>query len=683
MVCDNAVPFGYRNVTDILHSLHPISQTAYSKNEMHRTDTSQTDADKKQKNQQIEEEVGMMEVEQKRRSGNILTGTVGAFLGSLIGVACIVIMGQLGYVASLSGVVMAVCALKGYELLGGKLTKVGVVISAALLMAMTYFAYRLDYAIAVAKVYEIGIPESFSLIGLLVQVEDIDPGAFWGNLAMLYLFTLVGAVPTIISGLKSGQPPLLPTLQTESAEEPLTIQPLQIHSAQKGRLTPLKTGVNIAVFLPILVTLGTIVYAVSAQSAPLWIGVSVGALISAFAVMCFLIPTFALFQADNLLLVRDASGLLWRVSLNQLNVMAPYRFTQKGALRALCWDSLSTEEQEQANDSIVRAITALRTGDPDASSGLGNIVIPLTDLELVKEDARQWKTTYLAPKGRKSLSIPKVYPDLRPAPGAETASHPIPFASREIIISIACMLLFAAVGGIVASGMRSGSAASGRSDVSEPARPAAASAFSPSSTPGTQSSTAPIPTDRAVPDEITAITAENYQTLFQPAVNMGYTHVGLAYYKAPIEQYGREAFVEAYLPYGDELTYSQDGYVVESSAHGISIRQTTVFSAENAKSVVDKAYEDLLNSGVIIQEEYTSETEYSEEYDTACKSLIISEKGSENFEAAILYADVKENSHYLSAQITYLPELIDAEFPALLEELSDAFAFSLPNILES
>ena len=53
--------------------------------------------------------------ESQKSTDNIITGAVGAFLGSLIGVACIVIVGQLGYVASVSGLVMGVCALKGYE----------------------------------------------------------------------------------------------------------------------------------------------------------------------------------------------------------------------------------------------------------------------------------------------------------------------------------------------------------------------------------------------------------------------------------------------------------------------------------------------------------------------------------------------------------------------------------------
>ena len=60
---------------------------------------------------------------------SILAGTVGAFLGSLIGGIVTLVIAQLGYVAVVSGIVMGVCTVKGYELLGKKLSKVGIAIS--------------------------------------------------------------------------------------------------------------------------------------------------------------------------------------------------------------------------------------------------------------------------------------------------------------------------------------------------------------------------------------------------------------------------------------------------------------------------------------------------------------------------------------------------------------------------
>ena len=92
--------------------------------------------------------------EERTRKENIVAGVVGAFLGSLIGVVCTVVIGQLGYVAAISGLIMAVCALKGYELLGGTLSKKGVAVSAVLILAMTWFAHQASWAIALAGAME-------------------------------------------------------------------------------------------------------------------------------------------------------------------------------------------------------------------------------------------------------------------------------------------------------------------------------------------------------------------------------------------------------------------------------------------------------------------------------------------------------------------------------------------------
>ncbi|WP_052430676.1 hypothetical protein [Robinsoniella peoriensis] len=71
-------------------------------------------------------------VEEKKE--NIIAGIVGAFLGTLIGLLCIVVVDQLGYMASISGVVMGVCAIKGYQMLAGKMSLKGIVISSVFMI---------------------------------------------------------------------------------------------------------------------------------------------------------------------------------------------------------------------------------------------------------------------------------------------------------------------------------------------------------------------------------------------------------------------------------------------------------------------------------------------------------------------------------------------------------------------
>lgn len=143
--------------------------------------------------------------QQEAKGENVLAGAVGALLGSLAGVACIVLLSQLGYIAALSGIVMAACTLWCYEKLGRRLSVKGVVISGVIMTAMTYFADRLDWAIIVARELGMGLFESYQAIPLLMEMEAIDAGAYWMNLGLVYLFVLLGAVPMSINGLRGSK----------------------------------------------------------------------------------------------------------------------------------------------------------------------------------------------------------------------------------------------------------------------------------------------------------------------------------------------------------------------------------------------------------------------------------------------------------------------------------------------
>ena len=98
---------------------------------------------------------------------------------------------------------MAVCTLKGYEMLGRKLSKKGIIISCILMIVMTYAGDRLDWAIVVARELAWDVFTSYQAIPWLLQEFIIEPSVYWGNLEMVYVFLLLGAVPTIISTLKN------------------------------------------------------------------------------------------------------------------------------------------------------------------------------------------------------------------------------------------------------------------------------------------------------------------------------------------------------------------------------------------------------------------------------------------------------------------------------------------------
>lgn len=144
-----------------------------------------------------------LDTQKKGKHENIVGGIVGALLGSLIGVAAIVILSRLGYVAAISGVILAVCTLKGYEMLGGKLSTKGIIICVVLMLLMTWLGDRVDWAIVVAHELETDYMTAFQVVPDLVKYDIIERSTYYINLVMLYLFTVLGAVPTIVSTLKN------------------------------------------------------------------------------------------------------------------------------------------------------------------------------------------------------------------------------------------------------------------------------------------------------------------------------------------------------------------------------------------------------------------------------------------------------------------------------------------------
>ena len=135
---------------------------------------------------------------------NVVAGTVGALIGSAIGAAAIILLSQLGYVAAISGLILAICTLKGYELLGGKLSTKGIIISLVLIVVVPYLADRLDWAIVlVNEIPGVSLGEAFQAIPELVEEELIASEDYIGTLVKLYLFVALGAFSTIFTAFKS------------------------------------------------------------------------------------------------------------------------------------------------------------------------------------------------------------------------------------------------------------------------------------------------------------------------------------------------------------------------------------------------------------------------------------------------------------------------------------------------
>ena len=133
---------------------------------------------------------------------NVIGGLVGALLGSLLGVAAIILFSRLGYITAASGIIMGVCTLKGYELLGGKMTVKGIVISILVMLLMVYVGDRFDWAMLVAREWGENVFDAFRAIPALIKEDVIEQSSYIGNLVKLYLFALLGAVPAVIAMVK-------------------------------------------------------------------------------------------------------------------------------------------------------------------------------------------------------------------------------------------------------------------------------------------------------------------------------------------------------------------------------------------------------------------------------------------------------------------------------------------------
>ena len=136
---------------------------------------------------------------------NVLLGLIGALVGAILGGASIILLSQLGYIASISGFILAVCTLKGYELLGKRLSRKGIVLCIILMVVTPFVADWIDWAIFLMKDYsEYGLTlvDSCIMLGELMAEGYVDMFEYAKNLGMIYLFVILGAFGTLKNVLK-------------------------------------------------------------------------------------------------------------------------------------------------------------------------------------------------------------------------------------------------------------------------------------------------------------------------------------------------------------------------------------------------------------------------------------------------------------------------------------------------
>lgn len=743
----------------------------------------------------------MEQKERETRRESLVAGLVGAFLGSLLGMACIIVVSQLGYVASLCGVVMAVCTLKGYELLGGVLSRKGAAAAGIITVVMTYVAYQIDCAIQVAVAAEVDVFLVFRNMGMLLEGGYLDTRAYWGGLALLYLFTLLGAAPLLIAALRGGTEPAIPpeAVRAKVTEEaPSTCQYYPAHPTWMRTL-------RLSVFLPllavVLVILLPLALAASGNSSALPVIASlIGGLVGMFS-MCA--AAFALARpcdAFRWIFVRR-DGVLWRVQLNMLNMVDTYRFTeQRIRMSDVRWDKLTQSEQAQAKASIERAIRVLCSEGVLPGSALSRIVQCLPETRLESENKWAWKISYqtqtlsVPPErgARRVLQVAKAYPGFAPAVGAEPPTGPAPGRWWLGVLAVLLMILLTAGGymlGVVLEG--GGTAESGRParwtepEITTQYQSLGVTFHLPGALVWTEEGSfadpetgmvytvtvelgateemavdaliAPIGEYRLRPDfdgfslahtntdqdlvamatrdrlsclhnlitirftdgstvqsgvalaqdlfstlvrvevsggsqvdeetvqntilyilegmEFTGPTKENYQEMYHLGREEGYTLVGIALVPTPYEE---DPFLRVPLPYGGAVTYLEDGGVL-AQAHGLRIRARACWSPEGPQAIVEEAWAQVQAENRELYQDGIFDSEYDAETDIATKQFSFWE-GDEARLSFLVAQPMRDEGRYRFMEVTYIPEEMDDDYPALIQEFSHASDLFLPEL---
>ncbi len=144
---------------------------------------------------------------------NVVAGIVGAFLFSLAGGVLWFVLYLFGFVAGISGLVGAVCAIKGYSVFSKKESVKGIVISVVIALLVMVLAWYLCLAYDVWTAhndwfeegyidYTLTYFEAVQASGFYLEDPEIGP-AYFGDLVIGLLFCVIGGGSYVVNKIKS------------------------------------------------------------------------------------------------------------------------------------------------------------------------------------------------------------------------------------------------------------------------------------------------------------------------------------------------------------------------------------------------------------------------------------------------------------------------------------------------
>lgn len=138
---------------------------------------------------------------------NIPLGVLGAVLGALLGCVVWVVVYQFGYIAALCGLLIVFLSMKGYELLGKRLDKTGLILSVVVAAAAIYGAVYLSWTVSLYREMmgsRIDMEAFFRTAEILPRMIDLADarGDFVKDLVTGYGLSVLGAAGMIIRNFK-------------------------------------------------------------------------------------------------------------------------------------------------------------------------------------------------------------------------------------------------------------------------------------------------------------------------------------------------------------------------------------------------------------------------------------------------------------------------------------------------
>ena len=139
------------------------------------------------------------------KKSRFIPGLIGSIVGAFIGGVIWVLIYNLGYIAGIAGAAIVICALKGFEILGGELDKKGTIAALVISILTIFLANRIAWtwsAYAELKdYYVVTFIEVHGILDELIMESDLS-GSYYGDLLIGYLLTFLCSIRTIISEFK-------------------------------------------------------------------------------------------------------------------------------------------------------------------------------------------------------------------------------------------------------------------------------------------------------------------------------------------------------------------------------------------------------------------------------------------------------------------------------------------------